>query len=60
MSFKDNSKKSIRLVGWNLWNFFTRFAYYIGKSLDQVKELLLKYLTDQLKYPSIKMKQILT
>ena len=42
-----------------VWNFFKRFATKIGKSIYQVKhELLSKYLTDQLKNPSIKMKVI--
>ena len=41
------------------WNFLKRFATKIGKSIYQVKhELLSKYLTDQLKNPSIKMKVI--
>ena len=42
-----------------VWNFLKRFASKIGKSIYQVKHgLLSKYLTDQLKYPSIKMKVI--
>ena len=44
-----------------VWNFFEKFAFKTGKSIDKVKhELLSKYLTDKLKYPSIKVKQILT
>ena len=42
-----------------VWNLLKRFATKIGKSIYKVKhELLSKYLTDQLKYPSIKMKVI--
>ena len=42
-----------------VWNFLKRFASKIGKSIYQVKHgLLSKYLTDQLKHPSIKMKVI--
>ena len=42
-----------------VWNFLKRFASKIGKSIYQVKHgLLSKYLTDELKHPSIKMKVI--
>ena len=42
-----------------VWNLLKKIATKIGKSIYQFKhELLSKYLTDQLKYPSIKMKVI--
>ena len=42
-----------------VWNLLKRFATKIGKSIYQVKHgLLSKYLTDELKHPSIKMKVI--
>ena len=52
-------KKITLLVQWSVWNLLKRFASKIGKSIYQVKhELLSKYLTYQLKNPSIKMKVI--
>ena len=41
------------------WNYFKRFASQIGKSIYKVKHgLLSKYLTDELKQPSIKIKVV--
>ena len=42
-----------------VWNFFEKFAFKTGKSIDKVKRgLLSRYITDQFKHPSIKMKVI--
>ena len=42
-----------------VWNFLKKFASKIEQSIYYIKHgLLLKYLTDQLKHPSIKMKVI--
>ena len=52
-------KKIILLVQWRVWNFLKRFTFKIGKSIDKVKcGLLSKYITDQFKHLSIKMKVI--
>ena len=58
MSSANNSKDHIACA-MLVWNFFKKIASKIGKSIYQVKHgLLSKYLTEQLKHPSIKMKVI--